>query len=112
MKSSNVLLVGGEIRAVIDFGGLGLGDPACDLIVAWDLLSPAGRAALRAALPYDDDTWERARGWALSVALIALPYYMGTDAAMTAYARRLLGALGVRASEAERERPSDGACPR
>ncbi|MEN8182496.1 MAG: aminoglycoside phosphotransferase family protein, partial [Myxococcota bacterium] len=76
LKSDNLLVVLGQLRAVIDFGGLGVGDPACDLIIAWDLLSTESRSIFRAALSVDDATWARGRGWALSVALIALPYYL------------------------------------
>jgi len=64
----------GQLSAVIDFGGLGVGDPACDLIVAWNLFSAEARNVFRATLSVDDATWERGRGWALSTALIALPY--------------------------------------
>jgi aminoglycoside phosphotransferase (APT) family kinase protein len=98
LKSDNLLVAGGRIRAVIDFGGLGVGDPACDLIVAWDLLCTESRAVFRAALSVDDATWARGKGWALSVALTALPYYLETNPAMVRYARRLLQEL--RADEA------------
>jgi aminoglycoside phosphotransferase (APT) family kinase protein len=74
----NILVRAGAVSAVIDFGGLGVGDPACDLIVAWSLLRGRSRAAFRAALAVDDATWERGRGWALSIGLIAAPYYEHT----------------------------------
>ena len=61
---------GGALCAVIDFGCLAVGDPACDLVVAWTLLTGESREAFRAALPFDEDTWNRARGWALWKALI------------------------------------------
>ena len=93
LKSDNLLVSEGRIRAVIDFGGLGVGDPACDLIIAWDLLSGESRAVFRAALDVDDATWARGKGWALSVALMALPYYLDTPPAMVRYARRLLDEL-------------------
>jgi aminoglycoside phosphotransferase (APT) family kinase protein len=67
------------LTAVIDFGVMGVGDPACDLMVAWTLLTPETRAVFRAALPFDDATWMRGRGWALSWALIVLPYYKNTN---------------------------------
>jgi aminoglycoside phosphotransferase (APT) family kinase protein len=66
---------GGRIRAVIDWGSSGVGDPACDVMVAWKLHSREARDAFRAALPTDDATWERARGWAVSQAVAALAYY-------------------------------------
>ena len=71
----NWLVRGGRIRGVIDWGAMGVGDPACDVMVAWKLHSPAARDAFREALPTDDATWERARGWALSQAVTALAYY-------------------------------------
>jgi len=63
---------------VIDWECMGVGDPACDVMVAWKLHSPAARDAFRAALPADDATWERARGWALSQAVMALTDYTPT----------------------------------
>lgn len=94
LKSDNLLVVDGRLRSVIDFGGLGVGDPACDLIIAWDLLGVESREIFRAALSVDDATWARGKGWALSVALTALPYYLETNPAMVRYARRLLEELG------------------
>jgi len=64
-----------RITGVIDWGEMGVGDPACDVMVAWKLHSLAARDAFRAALPTDDATWERARGWAVSQAVAALAYY-------------------------------------
>ena len=79
LQSGNLLVQEGRLTAVIDFGGLGVGDPACDLMVAWNLLDAESRAVFRTALSVDDATWARGRGWALSVALIALPYYQKTN---------------------------------
>jgi aminoglycoside phosphotransferase (APT) family kinase protein len=64
-----------RIRGVIDWGAMGVGDPACDVMVAWKLHSPEARDAFREALPTDDATWERARGWAVSQAVGAVSYY-------------------------------------
>src|SRR2546430_1983852 len=86
----NLLFQGGRLTGVIDFGGIGVGDPACDLIVAWGLLPPESRNVFRAELGVDDETWARGRGWALSVALIALPYYKDTNTALAATARHLI----------------------
>jgi aminoglycoside phosphotransferase (APT) family kinase protein len=71
----NWLVRGGRITGVIDWGTMGVGDPACDVMVAWKLHSPEARDAFREALPTDDATWERARGWALSQAVGAVTYY-------------------------------------
>jgi aminoglycoside phosphotransferase (APT) family kinase protein len=93
LKEGNLLAVGGRLSAVIDWGGLGVGDPAVDLIVAWNLLDAKSRRSFRAALGVDDATWARGRGWALSVALVELPYYWDTNPVMIAEARRTLAAL-------------------
>ncbi len=82
-----LLAVEGRLSAVIDFGCLGVGDPACDLIVAWNLLSAETRDVFRAALLVDDATWARGRGWALSVGLIALPYYQSTNPVLAGISR-------------------------
>jgi aminoglycoside phosphotransferase (APT) family kinase protein len=79
MSSGNLLAVQGRLSAVIDFGGLGVGDPACDLVIAWTLFSGESREAFRTALSVDDATWARGRGWALSWALIFIPYYLNTN---------------------------------
>jgi aminoglycoside phosphotransferase (APT) family kinase protein len=71
----NWLVQDGRISGVIDWGSMGVGDPACDVMVAWKLDSSAARDAFRQALPTDDATWERARGWVLSQAVAALAYY-------------------------------------
>jgi aminoglycoside phosphotransferase (APT) family kinase protein len=90
LQSGNLLVERGRLGAVIDFGCLGVGDPACDLIVAWNLFSGENREAFRAALAVDDATWARGRGWALSVALIFIPYYWDTNPVGVAGARRAI----------------------
>lgn len=90
LAPGNLLLQGGRLTAVIDFAGLGLGDPACDLIVAWNLLPADARRLFRDELGVDDATWDRGRGWALSVALIQLPYYRDTNPALAANARHVI----------------------
>jgi aminoglycoside phosphotransferase (APT) family kinase protein len=71
----NWLIRDGRISGVIDWGAMGVGDPACDVMVAWKLHSPAARDAFHEALPTDAATWERARGWVLSQAVAILAYY-------------------------------------
>jgi aminoglycoside phosphotransferase (APT) family kinase protein len=75
---------------VIDFATAGVGDPACDLIPAWNLLPAAARATYREALGVDDDAWERGRGRALSMALIQLPYYRTTNPGIAANAQHVI----------------------
>ncbi len=66
----NLLTTGGRLSAVIDFGTCAVGDPACDLVIAWTFLEGAERETFRAAAGLPADTWARARGWALWKALI------------------------------------------
>ena len=61
----NLLLERGRLAAVIDFGTCGVGDPSCDLAVAWTLLDLSGRQLLRERLDIDASNWARGRGWAL-----------------------------------------------
>jgi aminoglycoside phosphotransferase (APT) family kinase protein len=68
--ASNLLVDRGRLSAVIDFGGLGVGDPACDVTIAWTFFSGESREAFQARLPVDGATWARGRGWALWKALI------------------------------------------
>lgn len=89
----NLLVADGRLAAVIDFGGLAVGDPACDLIVAWNLLSGPAREAFRATLGVDEATWARGRGWALSVALLQLPYYQHSNPVLATNARRTVAAV-------------------
>ncbi|SCL16005.1 Predicted kinase, aminoglycoside phosphotransferase (APT) family [Micromonospora rhizosphaerae] len=71
----NLLVVDGRLSAVIDFGGLNVGDPACDLQPAWNVFTGDSRQRFRAELDIDDASWLRGRGWALLQAVIAMPYY-------------------------------------
>lgn len=91
IHGGNLLMERGRLSAVIDFGGLGVGDPACDLIVAWNFLSGESRGAFRAAVAVDDATWARGRGWALSISLVALPYYLHTNPAIVANSHWTIG---------------------
>jgi aminoglycoside phosphotransferase (APT) family kinase protein len=70
VAATNLLVADGELCAVIDFGCSAVGDPACDVTIAWTLFSGESRRAFRDALGIDDATWERGRGWALWKALI------------------------------------------
>lgn len=90
LLSGNLLVERGRLSAVIDFGGLGVGDPACDLMIAWSLFSGASRDAFRAAVAVDDATWARGRGHALSQAAIFIPYYLNTNPTGVGNARRMI----------------------
>ncbi len=90
LMPGNLLVDGGRLAAVIDFGCAGVGDPACDLFPAWNLLPAVGREVFRSALGVDDATWRRGRARTLSQALIALPYYRTTNPAMARNARHVI----------------------
>lgn len=93
LDSRNVLARDGRITAVIDWGGLAVGDPASDVMVAWKMLPAETRVRFRTALAVDDATWARARGWVVSQAVIALDYYStNTNPTLVAEARRWLTA--------------------
>lgn len=95
LMPGNLLVDGGRLTSVIDFGCMGVGDPACDLFPAWNLLPADARDVFREALGVDDATWRRGRGRTLSQALIALPYYRRTNPAMAHNARHVIrAALG------------------
>lgn len=87
LQPGNLLVDPGGLTAVLDWGMLALGDPAVDCLAAWTLLGPSARTAFRSRVDVDDATWARGRGWALSIALVALPYYVRTDRRITAWAR-------------------------
>lgn len=86
----NLLVVDGRLSAVIDFGCLNVGDPACDLQPAWNVFAGASRTRYRAELNVDDASWLRGRGWALYQAVSALPYYWSTNPGMIRQASNAL----------------------
>ena len=86
----NLLVVSGRLTGVIDWGGLGVGDPACDLQPAWNVFDAESREVYRAELEADEASWLRGRGWALLQAVIALPYYWETNPGMVRQASRAL----------------------
>ena len=90
--AGNLLVRDGRLSAVLDWGSLCAGDPACDLMIAWSLLTPV-RNEFHAAIDVDDATWERGRGWALSQAVIALPYYLHSNPPMVAHARSAIAGV-------------------
>ncbi len=80
------------MSAVIDFGCAGVGDPACDTVITWMLLSAESRQSFRAALPVDEATGVRGRGWALWKALITVVEY-NPSPAQAAEAKRIIRAI-------------------
>ncbi len=89
VAAGNLLVRDGRLSAVIDFGTSGVGDPACDLAIAWTLLAGESRETFRAALPLDDGTWTRGRGWTLWKALITLAALPDANALAASASRRI-----------------------
>lgn len=96
LMPSNLLLRDGRLSGVLDWATAGVGDPACDLIPAWNLLTADTRHTFREAVRADDATWARGRGRALSMAVIQLPYYRHTNPVISGNARHVLTELGCR----------------
>jgi aminoglycoside phosphotransferase (APT) family kinase protein len=90
LAAANLLTRAGRLAAVVNWGSLGTGDPAVDLGVAWNLLPAEVRDTFRIMVDADGATWRRAQGWALTVALLQLPYFHATDAALARAARRVI----------------------
>jgi aminoglycoside phosphotransferase (APT) family kinase protein len=93
VAAGNLLVRDGRLAAVIDFGTCGVGDPACDLVIAWTLFDGASRAAFRAGLDLDDETWARGRGWALWKALIVRAGLTTTTAVEARQPGRVIAAV-------------------
>jgi aminoglycoside phosphotransferase (APT) family kinase protein len=87
LQPGNLLLADGRLAGVLDWGGLAIGDPAVDLIVAWNLLDAPARAVFRDAVAVDDATWDRGRAWALTIGVVAYPYYVDSNPALAGVSR-------------------------
>lgn len=72
VSESNLLIKNGQLNAVIDFGCSAVGDPACDLAIAWTLFTGSSRESFKSTIQTDESTWARGRGWALWKTLITL----------------------------------------
>jgi aminoglycoside phosphotransferase (APT) family kinase protein len=93
LMPGNLLSRDGRLAAVLDLEAMAVGDPAVDLMPAWNLLPAGARDTYRRALGVDEATWLRGQGWAIVQAAVALPYYVDTNPAMAATARRTLDAV-------------------
>lgn len=78
LLKTNVMQADGKLQAILDFGGFGAGDPAFDLIPAWAIFGPEAREIYRSRLNHDEDTWTRAKAYALHQAVFIIPYYVET----------------------------------
>jgi aminoglycoside phosphotransferase (APT) family kinase protein len=90
IAAGNLLVKEGRLHAIIDFGCCAVGDPACDVTIAWTLFRGASREAFITALPLDSATWARARSWALWKALITLAETIETDSQKSNHARYVI----------------------
>lgn len=90
IASGNLLVADGKLTAVIDFGTSGVGDPACDLVIAWGMFSGESREAFRHTVAQDAATWARARGWLLWKCLLTLSGNIDTDPERAAFDQRLV----------------------
>lgn len=90
VAASNLLVRDGRLTAVIDFGTSGVGDPACDLVIAWTMFSGDSREVFRSAVGQDAATWARSRGWALWKALLGLAADVDTDERKAGVNRRVI----------------------
>jgi aminoglycoside phosphotransferase (APT) family kinase protein len=88
--TSNILMDGGKLSAVIDFGGAAVGDPACDLVIAWTYLNGKARQIFISKMDMDDDTWLRARAWALWKATFELCQIADKNSAEAASQKRII----------------------
>jgi aminoglycoside phosphotransferase (APT) family kinase protein len=88
LAAENLLVRDGTLTAVLDFGGLSVGDPTIDLVVAWEVLDPPAREVFRRQVGVDDATWLRGRAWALSISLM-IWYYWTTMPARRARCMRV-----------------------
>ncbi|WP_433732074.1 aminoglycoside phosphotransferase family protein [Actinoplanes sp. CA-051413] len=93
LMPGNLLVRDGHLAAVIDLEAVCVGDPAVDLMPAWNLLPASARDVYRQALGVDDAGWARGTGWAIVQAIVALPYYVDTNPVMAATARETLTAI-------------------
>ena len=93
VSSGNLLVRDGKLAGVIDFGGTAIGDPACDLAIAWTMFDGESRDVFREVVNLDEQTWERARGWVLWKALIVLSGLSETNAAESARYEETVGTL-------------------
>ena len=89
----NVLVHDRNLSAVIDFGAVGIGDPAADVVPAWTIFDAPSRRIFREALGGDEDMWQRGRGWALTTAIYSLPYYWDTAPHIVAENLRRIAAI-------------------
>lgn len=90
LHPGNFLFKGGSLKAVIDFGMAGTGDPSCDLLPAWSFLDRNTRQIFRDTVGASNDEWLRSRAWALYMAIMIIPYYQNTNEGLVKLANRMI----------------------
>ena len=90
---TNLLVQSGNLKAVIDFGSAGIGDPAFDLIPAWSVFNSGAREVFKNYINADRESWIRARGYALHQAVLIIPYYKKSNPEFTLMAKRTLNEI-------------------
>lgn len=86
----NMLLLNGRLSALIDFGGIALGDPSCDLVIAWTFLKDSARDIFIREMALDEDTWLRAKAWALWKATFELCQIADKNSAEACIQKRII----------------------
>lgn len=89
----NILVKEGKLNAIIDFGVLGIGDPACDAAMAWTFFDDNSRKIFKNALNMDEETWNRARGWALWKALTTYNWNRNSNKTIAEEAYRVINII-------------------
>ena len=100
IHAANIVMRNGHIAGIIDFGLMGVGDPACDLAPAWSFLPSHARDTFRAAADVDDKTWQRGKGWGFYIGVIALSYYRNRNPILSDIAEKAIQAV-IEDSESE-----------
>jgi aminoglycoside phosphotransferase (APT) family kinase protein len=90
LHAGNLLAKDKKIIGVIDFGLAGIGDPACDMMIAWTFLNKKSRKIFHSIVQPDKDTWNRGRGWALFLGIVGYPYYRLSNPIFAHIAKRAL----------------------
>lgn len=90
LHAGNLLVKNKKLVGIVDFGLAGVGDPACDLMVAWTLLNKSSRKTFQSIVGLDADTWQRALGWALFLGIVGYPYYKKTNLEFASIAKKAL----------------------
>jgi aminoglycoside phosphotransferase (APT) family kinase protein len=93
IHAANIILKNGNIAGIIDFGLMGVGDPACDLAPVWSFLPTHARDRFREAVDVDESTWQRGKGWGLYIGVIALSYYRERNPTLSSIAEKAIRAV-------------------